>query len=428
MQQSPDYWIGKMERAGDVLRGPEWIEAFNANSYEADPNLVDLTLYPDRVPGREVARLIRSVSKPGETDLYYRDDPGQRKVGPEDYERYQASLALDAIPETVHVRFGLVLQRTNMRTWPARDFVFRSPETRDLDRFQENGLFPGEMVVILHESADGFWCFVRSYNYGAWIRKPRLVEGRREEVLGYARTDRFLVVTGSRAMTNFNPADPDTSELCLDMGVRLPLTDPDKLPLHVGGQNPVASFAVQLPARDEQGGLAFKTVLIGRGQDVREGYLPYTPENIIRQSFKFLGERYGWGHSYNARDCTGLVLEVFRSMGIMLPRNSAQQGASPIGETVLFSEHETVEERLEVLAGAEVGDLVYSPGHAMIFLGFDEGEPYVIHDMSGSGWVDDNGDPIEGIMNGVAVTSLLSTKMSPEWTYFEKMYAIKKIR
>lgn len=428
MQQSPDYWIGKTPGSGEVLRGPEWIEGFNAQSFEIDANLVDLTRYPDRVPGKEVARLIRSVSKPYEADLYYRDEADERKVSAEDYQRYQASLALDAIPETVHVKFGLVLQRTNMRTWPARDFVFRSPETRDLDRFQENGLFPGDMVVVLHESPDGLWYFVRSYNYGAWIRKIRLVEGPRAEILSYMGTDRSMVVTGSRAVSNFNPVDPDISELRLDMGVRLPLTDPDELPPHVDGQNPVASFAVQLPARDEDGGLAFKTVLIGRGQDVREGYLPYTPENIIRQSFKFLGERYGWGHSYNARDCTGLVLEVFRSMGIMLPRNSSQQGESPIGETILFAEDETVEERLEVLAGADVGDLIYSPGHAMIFLGFDEGEPYVIHDMSGSGWVDEKGAPIEGIMNGVAVTSLLSTQMSPELTYFEKMYAIKKIR
>ena len=23
-----------------------------------------------------------------------------------------------------------------------------------------------------------------------------------------------------------------------------------------------------------------------------------------------LGERYGWGHSYNARDCTGFIMEI----------------------------------------------------------------------------------------------------------------------
>ena len=43
-------------------------------------------------------------------------------------------------------------------------------------------------------------------------------------------------------------------------------------------------------------------------------------------------------------------------------------------------------------------------------------------------WVDDNGDPIDGVMNGVAVTPLLTTKASPDSTYFEQIYAIKGIR
>jgi hypothetical protein len=428
MQQSPEYWIGKTEDPGRVLRSAEWIEGFNQKTFEIDPYLVDLERYPDQVSGAELRDLVESISKPYEMELYYRDQPGERRVKPEDYDRYRGNLALDAIPGTVDVRFGLMLQRSNMRTWPTLDSVYRSPETRDLDRFQENGLFPGERVAVLHESADGDWYFVRSYNYHAWIRKIRIVVGTRQAVMEYSNPERFLVVAGARASTNFNPVDADISELQLDMGVRLPLTDPNALPNHVDGQNPVSSFAVQLPARLEDGSLGFRTALVGRGQDVREGYLPYSRENIIRQSFKFLGERYGWGHSYNARDCTGLVLEVFRSMGIKLPRNSSQQGSSPIGETIALAESDGAGKRLEALSGADVGDLVYSPGHVMIFLGFDRGEPWVIHDMSGSGWVDDDGEPIEGIMNGVAVTSLVSTEMSPGLTYFENMYAIKKIR
>ena len=185
---------------------------------------------------------------------------------------------------------------------------------------------------------------------------------------------------------------------------------------------------MKLPVKDDSGRLGFKTALVGRGQDVREGYLPYTRENLIRQAFKFLGERYGWGHSYNARDCTGLVLDVYRSMGIKLPRNSSQQGSSPIGDNVRFGEGATNAERLAALADASAGDLLYSPGHVMIYLGQDDGQPWIIHDSSGSGWVDDNGDPIDGIMNGVAVMPLLTARMSPELTYFETLYAIKKIK
>jgi hypothetical protein len=114
-------------------------------------------------------------------------------------------------------------------------------------------------------------------------------------------------------------------------------------------------------------------------------------------------------------------------MGIALPRNSKQQGTSPIGHNIRFDENATEQQRLDALSRIAPGDLLYSPGHVMIFLGFDDGEPWVIHHMSGSGWVDEKGDPIEGIMNGVGVTPLLTTEMAPGLTYFETMYAIKSI-
>ncbi|MEE4292365.1 MAG: SH3 domain-containing protein [Xanthomonadales bacterium] len=427
MQQSPEYWVGKTENPDQVLGDAGWIADFNRRSFASDPHLVDLMDYPDTVPGPDLARLIDSVSRPGDAPLYYRNDPARRALEPADYERYAGQLGLDRIADVVPVRFGLIIHRTNMRSWPTRDFVIRSEETRDLDRFQENALFPGELVAVLHESTDGEWVFVRSYNYHAWIRKIRLVTGPRRAVMDYASARPFLVVTGARAATNYNPVDQNSSELQLDMGVRLPVLPPEEMPAHVDGQNPVASFAVRFPVRDEKNELGFRTVLIGRGQDVREGYLDYTRGNVIRQAFKFLGERYGWGHSYNARDCTGLVLDVYRTMGIVLPRNSGQQGASPIGKTVRIPESDGINERMAALEQARAGDLVYAPGHVMIFLGFDEGEPWVIHHMSGSGWVDERGKPIEGIMNGVAATAINRTEMIRGKTFFETMYAIKKL-
>ena len=424
---TPDYWLEKTPRPAEPARGRDWIAAFNARSVKADPHLVDLPNYPETVEGAELKRLIQSVSKPHETELFYHDAHGGGRLEASDYARYRQRMALESIPDTVNVRFGLILQRSNMRSWPTREFVFRSPETRDLDRFQENGLFPGEAVAVLHESSNGKWLFVRSYNYHAWVRSKCVVLGERREVMRYAESEPFLVVTGARASTNYNPVDESVSEVVLDMGARLPLTKAEELPAHVDGQNPVASYAVQMPVRRDEERLGFKTVLIARGQDVREGYLPLSRENAIRQAFKFLGERYGWGHSYNARDCTGLVLEVYRSMGILLPRNSSQQGSSPIGENIRFDENAGADERMRALRGCGAGDLLYSPGHVMMLLGFEGDEPWVIHDMSGSGWVDENGDPVDGVMNGVAATPLTTTKVTPEETYFQQIYAIKKI-
>src|SRR3546814_6380766 len=69
--------------------------------------------------------------------------------------------------------------------------------------------------------------------------------------------------------------------------------------------------------------------LLQKNADSASDYLPLTRANIIRQGFRFLGERYGWGHGYNGRDCSGFVSEVYRSMGVQLPRNTSDQSVSP---------------------------------------------------------------------------------------------------
>lgn len=425
MHLNAAYWANKASRPDDVLHDSDAIEQMARFGYDNDPNLVDLAAYPNQISGDEITALITTISKPYSKDLFYRDGG---KVETTDYDRYGANLNLDAITDSVAVRFAMVLQRANMRAWPTADVVYKNMETVDLDRFQENGLFPADVVVVLHESTDGEWFFVQSYNYAAWVARGRIALGERQEILDYAQSSRFLVITGSKVSTNFNPRLADISELQLDMGIKLPLVAMSELDGNVDGQNPYASYAVRLPVRSENGDLAFRTALIARSQDVHRGYLPYTRRNIVGQAFKFLGERYGWGHSYNARDCTGLVSEVYKTFGVILPRNSGQQGSSPIGENHDFQPNASADEKMNVLATANVGDLLYSTGHVMMYLGSEDGQPYVIHDLSGSGWEDENGRFQKGVLNGVSVTPLTPIHSSPEATYFDEIYAIKKIR
>ena len=281
---------------------------------------------------------------------------------------------------------------------------------------------------MLHESSDGLWYFAQSYNYAAWVLKDKVALGERNEILAYGATEPFLVIAGNRAVTNYNPATSSVSEVQLEMGTRLPLLTPEDVDHNVDGQNPYASYVVSLPTRTKKGGLEFRPGLIPRNQDVHIGYMPYTRRNVLKQAFKFLGERYGWGHSFNARDCTGLVLEVHKTFGFRLPRNSGQQGQSEIGENLFFPPGASAEDKMRALAKAEVGDLLYSDGHVMLYIGTYDGEHYVIHDLSGAGWIDDDGEFHEGVLNGVSVTPLTRIHSSPEETYFDQMYSIKRLR
>ncbi|MGB5344833.1 MAG: NlpC/P60 family protein, partial [Woeseia sp.] len=263
--------------------------------------------------------------------------------------------------------------------------------------------------------------FVQSYNYGAWVLQDRIVIGDRDEILRFRDATPFVVVTGGKVMTTQSHSAGSAAGLQLDMGVRLPL-------LNAAAAGREAGFEVRLPVRDAAGQLDFRPANIAGDQDVRTGYLPYTRANILRQIFKFQGERYGWGHSFNARDCTGLVIEVYRCFGIVMPRNSGQQGHSPVGITVHFTADADAGEKLRALAQAEAGDLVYSSGHVMLFVGSIDGEPYVIHDMSGSGFPREAGEAPPGIPRGVAVTSLTEVRAAPDVRYFEQVYAIKRLR
>lgn len=425
MHLTVDFWIDRTARVDELLADEKDVARIVSEAFSNDPNMVDLAGYPESMSGPEVASLIRAISKPYGQALFYRDGG---KVAAADYDRYTQNLNLAELPDSVQVRFGMVVRRADMRAWPTKDIVFKTQETVDLDRFQENGLFPADAVAVLHESADGQWYFVQSYNYAAWVLQDRIVIGDREPILQYRDASRFLIVAGGKVTTNFNPKTEAISELQLEMGVRLPLLDPDSVESNVDGQNPQSSHPVLLPVRDERGNLAFRTALIARSQDVCIGYMPYTRRNILHQSYKFLGERYGWGHSYNARDCSGLVMEVYKTFGILLPRNSAQQYSSPIGNNRFFQASDSVEEKLEKLAACDVGDLLYCPGHVMLYLGHVDGEPYVIHSLFGAGWTGDDGSFKEGVLNGVAVTPLRQIYMSRDATYFDLLYSIKQIR
>lgn len=422
---SADFWVNQTDDAGRVLKNQKSITDFNRVTFSTDQNMVDLQLLPQQLTGDDVRNRILAVSKPNRSELY---SPDGEVLNSETYGKYTANLGLDHIPDTVEVRFALVVIRSDMRTYPTDDRYYKSPDDLNLDRFQENGLFPGDSLAVLHISADKEWAFVQSYNYAAWVRSGNIAIGDRRIIEDYKNKSQFIVVSGDKIRTSFNPEYPALSELQLDMGVRVPLADRDTPGNNLYGQNPYTSHTVLLPMRDHEGGLDLKQALIPRNRDISRGFIPFTRENIILQAFKFLGERYGWGHSYNARDCTGFVMEIYKTFGFLMPRNTGQQGTGTYGENTRFTPQSSREEKLQALKKMDIGDLIYVPGHVLMYIGDVNGEPYVIHDVSVFRYIDENGKYYEGILNGVSVTPLIPLYGTRESSYVDLIYNIKSIR
>jgi cell wall-associated NlpC family hydrolase len=182
---------------------------------------------------------------------------------------------------------------------------------------------------------------------------------------------------------------------------------------------------VQLPVRQADGTLAIRSALLRRTADTSAGYLPLTRANILRQAFKFLGERYGWGHQFNARDCSGLTSQVYRSMGVLLQHSSSIQGASTALRHRTFGEKDTHAERVRALAKAQVGDLIVVPGHVLMIVGHVNGAPYVIQDVPSAIFDDPtSGQRRRTKLNQVSVTPLLPLYADDKTLYVDAMTSL----
>ncbi len=423
-QLSPEFWVQRLADPDRELMATGAIAAQNERLLHLDDSVHDLAALPETLDGQTIIDSISRLSAPPKRALY---DVSGNPVPAVILQGLVQSLALDAIPRHVPVRHGLVLRRTALRSFPTDLRAFSSPGETDIDRFQESALFPGTPVVILHESRDGQWLWVISPNYQAWMSRQDVAEGTRAQVLEYVSRAPYRIVTGAKPTTVFTRERPELSELQLDMGVRVPLARiaPDAL---VNGQHPYTAWAVELPVRDAQGRLSFAPALLQKNQDTSPGYLPLTQANLIRQGFKFLGERYGWGHAYNGRDCSGFVSEIYRSMGVELPRNTRDQSISPALDHEIFSDTSPPGARQSAVDALEVGDLVYIPGHVMMMIGRIDGAPYVIHDTNGGSYLDADGNLRSIHLNGVAVTPLLPLRFSQGQSYVDRITSIVRIR
>lgn len=420
---APDFWIARLQAPDEVLISPAAIEARNQRLLQVDDSMHDLVALPQALAGAQVAGWIDDLASAPSKPLW---DEAGTPVTKATLDAVLANRAMDSIPAIQPTRFGMAVQRAALRAFPTDLRVFNRQGETDIDRFQESALFPGDPVAIAHASRDAKWLFIVSERYAAWVAADAIAEGERATVLAYATRAPYRIVTGAKPRTVFTREEPRLSELQLDMGVRIPLATlpPDK---PVNGQQPYASWILDLPVRGMDGRLGFAPALLQRNADSAAGYLPLTRANLIRQSFKFLGERYGWGHAYNGRDCSGFVSEVYRSMGVKLPRNTSDQSVSSVFNRIHFEADTPRAKRMAAVDALDVGDLIYIPGHVMMFAGRIDGMPWVIHDTNSGSFLGADGTLHAMQLNGVSLTPLVPLRFGKDHDYIDRITNIVRV-
>jgi len=424
-QLTPEFWIARDAHAKQVVLDSRAIAEQNARLLQVDPSVHDLEKIPAALAAADVRAWIEKLSRYPDEQMFGAEG---RRLERADFDALMHNVALESVPANQRTRYGLVVKRADLRTFPSAMRAYNSADDRDIDRFQESALFPGIPVVIAHESRDGNWWFVVCPVYAAWVEKRFIAEGAPDQVFAYTKKAPYLVVTGATAKTVYTPTRPGVSELQLDMGVRVPLLAGWPASEPVNGQHPYTAHVIELPERAADGTLRFAPALLPRTADTSDDYLPLSRANLLRQGFKFLGERYGWGHSYNARDCSGFVSDVYRSFGVQLPRNTRDQAVTPAINRISFTAADDHERRLAVLRDLEVGDLIYIPGHVMMVIGHEDGMPYVIHDTTGISYRDARGEVTRVVLNGVSVTPLTPLLFARKDSFVDHITSILRVR
>lgn len=420
-QLTPAYWVRRLWHPDRVLLAPAQIAAQNARLLREDRSMHDLRALPATLGREQVLAWIDGVSQRPTSPRY---DVHGEQVSAAVLDWLAGLVDREGVPASQPVRFGLVVHRAALRSFPTDLEVFSRRNDTDIDRFQESALFPGTPVVIVHRTRDGQWSFVVSPNYAAWMRTEYLAEGRAEQVFGYVDAAPYRVITGATVSTVYTREEPRVSRLQLDMGVRVPLWTDWPVDTPVNGEGPYGTWVVRLPVREADGSLAFSPALIPKNADIAPDYLPLTRGNLVRQAFKFLGERYGWGHAYDTRDCSGFASEVYRSFGVQLPRNTSDLGASPSLERTPFDGKTPSAVRQSAAAKLVTGDLIFIPGHVMLMLGRIGGHPYVIHDTTGMRYRTADGLLHHLTLNAVSVTPLQPLLFNENQTYIDRMTSI----
>ncbi len=367
---TPTYWTTHTLNGDKVLLTQQEINTINRTMREKIPSLMDLAAYDINKSAADVKEMILAAQQ----DYRGEETPGEaydangKQVPTEHFKQVKANCNLEGLTGSITGQYALVTERTNMRLLPTADNYFDDVTCLHYDSMQATALDPAEPVIILHKSKDGAFAFCQARHYTGWVSLGALAVTDRQHWQRYVNPKDFLVVTANKKVVSVGGA----WTVLFQMGSVIPLAS-NKLQAH-------DTWLAYVPV-EVNGVLSEATVKITDDDSVHKGFLPCTPNNFIRQSMKFLGDEYGWGGMDDSVDCSSFTADIYRSMGIEIPRDADQQELA-MPQSLKF-DGLTTAQRFAKVKEAPIGALLFKPGHVMMYLGQDaKGNPLVIHSAS----------------------------------------------
>lgn len=372
LMKSPGYWISRHPCPDKVILTSDEIDTFNRH-IQNDLHLTrDIPGFPDRIAGEEVESQLKNELQSLRTKkLYTADD---HEVSRQFFDDAQGDMNFPGIGKEVEVRFGLITQLTDQRVLPSETLLCAKRGDVNFDELQNSALDIGTPVAVLHQSADSRWSYVHDPLTPGWVKTDAIAFCTRQQLAEYVDTKDFAVVIVPKADLFLSPSLCDFHEYAR-MSVHLPLASTPSI-----GE----TSAVLIPTKKANGTYEPKIAFV-KNRDIHKGYLPYTPRNAMTQAFAMLNQPYGWGGMYGEQDCSRFIEQVFKTMGVQLPRNTGQQ--EQVGKAIGDFNRETRDDdKLDILDSQAIGGITIlkfiKENHVMLYLGCVDGRFYGIHDTA----------------------------------------------
>jgi cell wall-associated NlpC family hydrolase len=417
--QSPDFWIRKIPNAEAVIKTPRQLDQFNDYIRSFVRENVDIFKLDFTRPGKQITNqlnleftTLRNRKLFGIDNKYIQKDFFDGQIKP--------LVQIDKVPAKIRMKWGAAVRSTSVRAIPTMVKMLEEKGDVEFDQLQFTRIKLWTPVGIYHSSSDGQWLYVQVPYVRGWVRaKDIAVFPSRDELKKYAGSDKFLVVTGESARV--------WKDSALTVFLQRPSMGTVIPRAMVSSKSDTAPYTVWMPYRRKDGSAGVAKAYVSRKSDVRQAYPAYTQANIIRQAFKLLGQRYGWGGQYNGRDCSGFVHDVFLSMGVAFPRDSKQQAIIGI-QLGFFEPNEFDAEKRKTLNGARPGlTLIKMPQHQMIYLGRVGKQYYVIHSTWAERTAYDPKKDEKNRINQVVVSDLELNGNSYIGSLFDRIVSINEI-
>ncbi len=402
------YWISRHPSPDALILSPQQIAKLSANT-NPYANIKPRSSFAKNFSGSTVKSQIKSLLNTISGTGKYDSNGARTSQALRDSLRKNANI--NAIPLRGKIMYGFPTTVARQRFAPGTVNLNKEIMDVEFDEMQNSGYDIGTPTMFYHSSADGKWLFGACANSMGWYLKDEVCIVPQEQWVSYLSAAQKVVSLKARADVWQDSLATKYLIYCR-MGTAFPLLGETE-----------GYYRINIPVRDSI------TVAYIAKEDARIGYLPYTARNVYKQAFNMLNMPYGWGDTAGDYDCSSLIMRIFATFGISLPRNGLQQ-AKATKKLYGFggSESEALRESIIIKKGIPGISLLRMDGHIMLYLGESGGKAYALHDTWGFRKPGDNGENEVYVINKTVVSDLYLSKGSIKGSLLKRLTHLTAVR